>query len=116
LSIKKELTSYKVILPYIEQWKIESKTLPISDVQDYLNFLSVLKHSAKFWDANEENGIKYLSWLDFSDDNNTILGFSMWKVLGADCCGAAFGSILGGPAGAAVGMAGSSCGSVIGQL
>ncbi len=88
-------------------------------------FLSVAKHSAKFWDPAAENGVKYLQQVPVSTEGRgpNVIAYDFdklvenverkrrikWlKVLLADATGA----LSGGVGGAVIG----SAGSVIGQL
>lgn len=55
--------------------------LSAKDYQKYLNFLSVFKHSFKFWNPNQENGISYLYTTKSSakhlyDDLRKIVGIA----------------------------------------
>lgn len=66
--VEKDLNQFQSTNSYLEVEKIvnqrlkEERNLNENDERTYLSFLSIAKHSSKFWDINGENGTKYLPY------------------------------------------------------
>ena len=66
--IEKDLNQFNSTINYNDVEKIvnqklkENRGLNENDEKIYLSFLSVAKHSSRFWDINGENGTKYLPY------------------------------------------------------
>lgn len=87
-----KLTGYVAVQAYVENAKSNTKTLPVSDHPKYLDFLSVMKHSAYFWDEAGFNGAALVPRTPAVSAR-----FNPWKYLACDAVGA-----LGGPASMAI--------------
>ncbi len=81
------------------------------DKKIYLQFLSVLHHSAKFWNPKEGNGIKYIP-----NHASNPKAINWWKVAACDAIGAAVGVVTtAGTGSVPIGVGMSAC-SAINQL
>lgn len=66
--VEKDLNLLQSTKGYLDVEKIvnqrlnEKRNLNENDEKTYLSFLSVAKHSSRFWDINGENGTKYLPY------------------------------------------------------
>jgi hypothetical protein len=113
-------TDFKTIGVYVSKAITLSNRLSSSDKIKYSNFLSTLKHSSYFWDANGGNGTvlipcfptynpsQYVKRGPAYNDEVSAVKINWWKVLACDGVGALVGN--------APGAAGASACSAIGQL
>jgi hypothetical protein len=127
--IESVISLLKISLNVEEIWSnIENREtrdysfLSQKEKDNYLAFLSTVKHSAGFWlpvENGGENGLQNLLIPIRSGNDNQgeeIRAIKWYKVILQDALGTVVGGAIGGPAGAVAGLVAQSLGEVISQI